>query len=194
MDYGNKINDEHQNPIDNILLIYCKKISPFLYRNNITPNMVTFFGLITGIMSVYFLIKKNYILSFIFLWITYWSDCLDGYLARKYDQITLFGDYFDHIRDNFIVISLTIFILMQIKSTKNKIIVAVILFVFFILMNAQLGCQEKLTPYSQHNDCLEMTKHFCLGHAHKTIHFTKWFGCGTFILVLSLCILYLHFQ
>jgi CDP-diacylglycerol--glycerol-3-phosphate 3-phosphatidyltransferase len=194
MDHGNKIFDEHQNPIDNILLVVCKQIAPFLYRNKITPNMITFFGLITGIISIYFLIKKQYFLCFIFLWITYWSDCLDGYIARKYDQVTLFGDYFDHVRDNFVVITLVVFVIMQIKTTQNKILVAIILFIFFILMNAQLGCQEKLTPYTMHNDCLALTKMFCIGNAEKTIYVTKWFGCGTFILVLSLIIIYLKYQ
>jgi len=29
----------------------------------------------------------------------YLLDCLDGNMARRYDMVTQFGDYFDHIRD-----------------------------------------------------------------------------------------------
>lgn len=189
MDYGNKINDEYQNPIDNILLKICKQIAPFLYHNKITPNKITFLGLILGIISIYFFINKKYILSFTFLWLTYFTDCLDGFMARKYNQTTLFGDYFDHFRDHFIVSTLIILVLYRMPGTKNKIMVGILLSIFFFTMVAQMGCQEKITHYKDNNDCLILTKDLCPGQPKQTIQFTKWFGCGTFILVLSLCIL-----
>jgi len=52
-----------------------------------------------NLICVYLLIHKSYKLSALFLMISYYFDMMDGYIARKYDQVTEFGDWFDHISD-----------------------------------------------------------------------------------------------
>ena len=68
------------------------------------------------------------------------TDFFDGYIARKYNQVTQFGDYFDHISDIFYFISMIIILSYKAKN-KNLIF---ILLLFGALFLAQMGCSEKI--------------------------------------------------
>ena len=191
---GNKIIHHHQNFIDNGLIYLCNQIDRPLYRMGVTPNMITLFGLFTGLLSIHFLVQKRYVLSIAFLWITYFTDCLDGYMARKYNLTTKLGDYLDHFRDQFVILSIISICVLQIRKTKYKLLFILLIAFFGLLMLSQLGCQEKLTQYNDHNDCLKILKCFCPGNAEDNIEFTKWFGCGTFFMVLSIFIFSIQFH
>jgi phosphatidylglycerophosphate synthase len=191
---GDKISNELQNPIDIGLLNLCRLIDKPLHNMGVTPNMVTLFGLFTGILSIHFLISKKYVLSFLLLWITYFTDCLDGYMARKYNQITRLGDYLDHFRDQFVVLSLIIILALHIHDITHKTLFIVIISLCSILMLSQLGCQEKITEYKDHNECLDFLQKLCPGNAEENMKITKWFGCGTFYLILSIFIVALKYQ
>lgn len=186
---GDKISEEFQNPIDSALLYLCRLIDKPLHNMGVTPNMITFFGLLTGVLSIYFFIHKKFVLSFCFLWFTYFTDCLDGYVARKYNQTSKLGDYLDHFRDQFIVLSLAVLLTIHISSVKNRILFVFVITIFAVLMFSQLGCQERISHYNHHNECLHFLSKLCPGNATENIKWTRWFGCGTFYLVLSLFVL-----
>ena len=61
--------------------------------------MITFVGFTSALISGYFLYKKNIIYCIIFWLISYYLDLLDGYIAKKYNQGSVFGGWFDHISD-----------------------------------------------------------------------------------------------
>jgi len=73
----------------------------FLYKINITPNILTIFGLIFVIIGSIFIVLKQFIIAGIFLSIGNILDALDGYLARKYNQATKFGAFLDSVIDRF---------------------------------------------------------------------------------------------
>jgi phosphatidylglycerophosphate synthase len=192
---GHKLHHSNENPIDSFLLQLCEKIGKPLYLMGITPNIITLFGIVLSFITFYFFIRKQYILSIVFLWLTYFSDCLDGYMARTYQQITNLGDYLDHFRDQFFVVTLVSLLCLHINSTCYKFLFMVIIIIYATLMLAHLGCQEKVTKYTDANDCLIILKKACLGNSpEKTIQYTKWFGCGTFMAVLSIFILLVQFS
>ena len=182
---GDKIENQYQNPIDIFLLKLCRLIDTPLHNFGVTPNTITIFGLFLGLLSIHFLIKKNYILSIIFLWLTYFTDCLDGYMARKYNQETRLGDYLDHFRDQFIVVSIIMLLTLQIEDFHFRAFFIIVIIITGVLMLSQLGCQEKITHYTDNNECLEKLKLLCPGNAEENIKITRWFGCGTFFVVLS---------
>jgi hypothetical protein len=73
------------------------------------------------------------------------------------------------------------------------------IFVFIIILSAvlmlsQLGCQEKITEYKVHNECLNMLTNLCPGNPKENIKITKWFGCGTFFLILSIFIVAIKYK
>jgi len=84
---------------------YCYKIRVIKYLNevlkslNITPNMITLFAFIIGLLSVYNLYKGNTTWG-LFLWlINRFLDGWDGMYARETGQTSDFGGYFDIITD-----------------------------------------------------------------------------------------------
>lgn len=190
-DKGRKVFQNVENPIDSNLVKICEKIAPTLRKNkSLTPNMITTLGLLIGLLTIYFLYREEYLISFILFWITYFFDCLDGYYARRYDMVTDFGDYYDHFRDIFITITIVIIIYLKLHNRAEKNIFAIVLIVSTIFMLSHFGCQELNTSVDGSNDCLKI---FSPLIKHKEyITYTKYVGCGTFILILSLFILYLY--
>ena len=118
-------------------------------------------------------------------------DCLDGYYARKYNMITVFGDQYDHFRDIFINFTIYVLIFTKLKTTKQKIFFVVMMILFLLLSFIHLGCQEKIYNTSNNNDFLSPLKFLCINE--KNIKYTKFFGTGTNILVISLIILMLQY-
>lgn len=181
-----KIHSQFENPIDDVLISLCEPASVWLYKNtNITPNMITTIGVIFGILSIYNLINKNYVNSFIFYWISYYIDCLDGYFARKYDMVTEFGGYYDFIRDIIVNLSLVTIIFFELKTNRSKFLFTIIMIISYYWMLVHLGCQEVI--YNDDESALGALKNLCSHHSH--INNTKFVGCGTTVLITSLFIL-----
>ena len=190
---GRKIPDHLENPLDNLLIKGCEYSAPFLKKLKMTPNILTTIGLIFGLLSIICLIKDKFILGFIFYWISYWFDCVDGYFARKYKMETKFGDYYDHVRDVGIFGGVTIVLLIKLKSTPLRVAYGIAITFSFILMLIHMGCQENHSSFETHNDCLGKFKGWCPNH-EESIKISRFFGCGTLHLVQSIFILLCAFR
>jgi phosphatidylglycerophosphate synthase len=187
-----KIKEEDDNPIDNILIDLCELISPFIHRLGLTPNMITTISLFFGLATAWLLYKRQYLLACISWTAQYFFDCLDGYIARKYDQVTVFGDYYDHISD-IVKLSVVLFVLYRISPIKFYRVL-VVLTIFGILMIGHMGCQEKEYDKEDESGWLSLSKTACPNSFFKdvpsTLQYTKYFGYGTFNLVVIFGFLY----
>lgn len=180
---GRKINYNYENPIDNLNLYIFSFFDDYLYKLNFTPNMLTFISLVLSLIGVYYIYKQNYKIGSILLMVGYFFDCADGNFARKYNMVSKNGDYFDHISDVSKITILYIVILTSKIKTKNKIIFMIVNVIFIILFNIHMGCQECIyNSDSSNSSTLDFTKKICPDP--KYIIFTRYFGCGTFFLVL----------
>tara|TARA_Y100000991_G_C21949145_1_gene338900 strand:- start:943 stop:1524 length:582 start_codon:yes stop_codon:yes gene_type:complete len=182
-----KINPKHENPIDNFIVFEtCSPISEYLNKNHITPNMITTVGLISSLGGAYFLYNYK-IYAFIILYlIAYFCDCLDGYMARKYNLQTIFGDYYDHITD-IIQMGLIFFIIIYRYDVFKHQTLCIITLILMIIFAITQGCQEKLMGNNT-SEILGITKKMCGNNFKKNISFLKLFGSGTFIFyVMFLC-------
>ena len=101
MDYRNYIRN-------NILDKIEKPIVTFLHKLNISPNLLSVFGLILGIIAAVFIALDDLILAALFLIIGAIADLFDGSLARKFNKETDFGAFLDSVIDR--VQELSIFI------------------------------------------------------------------------------------
>ena len=54
-----KVDREYDNPIDNLIIDVGDKILPYLKSIGHTPNVLTTYSFILGLVSVYFLYKDN---------------------------------------------------------------------------------------------------------------------------------------
>jgi len=178
---GKKIPKYYENPIDTFIINICEKLNPFFYRYNMTPNGITTIGNISGILSIYHFTKKNYKISSILYFVRYFFDCLDGNYARKYNMTSNFGDLYDHISD--IIFNIIIVILLLRTKFKYKSFWFLLLLCFLILSLIHLGCQEK--KYKQKSILTNLQK---LCKDETIIIYTKYFGSGTLILLISLLI------
>ena len=175
-----KVSSNISSPIDEGFYQISDKVCPYLKKYKITPNEITSVGLILGLIAVYFIFSKKYLMGLLFFWLCFFSDCLDGHYARKYGMCTKFGDYYDHFRDIFII---TLVIMIIWVRTTNRVIFTILLSIFLYLMLMHIGCQELQTKFKDHNNCL---KPFCkLCPDPNFAKYTRYFGCGTFMLLLS---------
>ena len=175
-----------ENPFDNFLYSICNKISPYLVEQGITPNIVTTFSLISGILSVYLIYKNNYILGALFCFISYFFDCLDGFIARRYNMKSKFGYYYDHISD--IIAIILFFIVYFTKKTLNikfRIFVFVLFILFYFMSSIHIGCQE-LQKEEDNKDLHSNLKKLC--RDKNDIQITRFFGLGTHAIIVVLII------
>lgn len=108
-----------------------------------TPNKLTLFRvcLVPVFIALFYIYRETYISGIVFT-VAALTDALDGYLARKNDEITVFGKFMDPIADKILVLSaLTIFVEQSIISAVSVIIIIFREFIIsgFRLMAAQNG-------------------------------------------------------
>ncbi len=188
------------NEYDNIFDIYIYKFIDahmHIYKQlGLTPNMLTTLSLISGITSAYMIYNKKYKLAGILFFIAYYFDCVDGKFARKYNMVSKFGDYYDHVSDT-IKFLLVMYLLYKDNTNRFKTF-GVVIILLVVLCFYHLGCQQGL--YNNNNntntksespslDILEPNKESSLSN----IHATKYFGCGTLFLTMSLIIFFWNY-
>jgi phosphatidylglycerophosphate synthase len=191
-----KIPSNLENPIDNLLIYICEKLSPIYKYLKFTPNLLTTISLSLSIISVIFIYYNYFELGAIFFFISYFYDCFDGYFARKYNMITDFGDKYDHFSDILKYILIILVLLYKFnyefnKKYRNKqFIIIIILIIFFILSSIHLGCQEVYYNNNNH-EFLHMFKKLCFDNSNILLKYTRYFGTGTFILITTIIIIYI---
>lgn len=194
-----KLPSNLENPIDDLLIHVCEPLNKVLRKLYLNPNDITTLSLIFGFLSIVYLYKGNGVLAATFYFISYMFDCADGLYARKYMMCTKFGDLYDHIKD-WTVNILFIYILVirnKHKVSKREIIILTVYFVIlFIAQAVYFGAQEVYYGHSEKSPSLSW-----LGSYIKTkedainiLKYTRYLGCGTFILSLVVLTLYLEYK
>jgi phosphatidylglycerophosphate synthase len=191
---NSKIPVECENPFDVILYKFADYISPYAKYLGFTPNAVTSLSNIFGMITVILLLKSYYILAILTFILSYFLDCLDGHMARKYKMYSKYGDLYDHISDIFR--SILIYGTLIYIDYKKFLVMLPLLIILFIGINIQLGCQEL---YYDKNDSasLSFTKKLCPVQNSNdkellinVMKYTKYLGTGTFNLYVCLIFLY----
>jgi phosphatidylglycerophosphate synthase len=126
-----------------------KKFAPILNYFNITANQVTIFNIFFRIYILYDLYYKNSIYLIYFLILTHFIDCLDGTVARMYNQKTKFGAKLDHWSDK--VFWPCIFIIIINKCKTNNFIQKIIIILFILIIYSVLICEFKKKCFFENN-------------------------------------------
>ena len=84
--------------INNYLNPYLSYLAKILHRFNISANFVTLIGFIAGILCFFCVIKSNFMLAFLFLFLNRLFDGLDGAIARLVKKKDL-GAFYDIVSD-----------------------------------------------------------------------------------------------
>jgi len=112
------------------------------YKYHLTPNIITTFSFISQLLSIYYL-RYSWLVSYSFFYLLgYYFDCIDGPMARRYNMVTTFGDFYDHFTDILCFLwSLTIYITKYNLLEYNYI--SVLYLIMFLGLLGHVGCQEK---------------------------------------------------
>jgi len=190
-----KIPRDFENPIDDIIIEICDKICPPLRKMGLTPNIITTFGLISRLISIYYLLQNRKWLFLFYGTLGYFFDCLDGHMARKYDMCTTFGDYYDHISDTVYVLALMYILFNYSKlSRQGLFVVVLVIAITYFGMLFHMGCQENI-HLCEGDACsgfLSSFKDLCPNG--KNINVSKYFGCGTSTLIIYALFFFIPFN
>lgn len=72
------------------------------------PNLISFLRICSIPYLAWLITKNNMILALIVLAISAFSDCIDGYIARRWNQVSKLGQILDPIADRLLIIFSTI--------------------------------------------------------------------------------------
>jgi phosphatidylglycerophosphate synthase len=146
---------------DKLLYVLVQNSLSFWHDINFTPNMITTLGAISSYLSLKYYYKGNKKYSILFLLLRAYFDYTDGALARVYNQISKFGDYYDHIVDSVFLIVLNIIIYNKFKNKNRSILILSILNIFSWNMLSIFGCDEIKYNKLDESDCLSLTAKMC---------------------------------
>ena len=138
-----KVEPKYDNPIDNIIVDMGDRLMPYLKSSGHTPNMLTTYSLILGLAAVYFLYKNDIFKFGVCFILAYVCDCWDGYMARKYNMVSEFGDLYDHISDVAVGLSLAYVAYTKYKH-KLTVLLVIVIGVMTYLMQKHVGCYQKM--------------------------------------------------
>jgi len=189
IEHGRKLPREYDHPFDSYILYPFSYIDKILYKLHVTPNMLTTASTLFGILCIYALYHSRFLEASIYCALYYMFDCYDGYFARKYNMITEFGDYYDHVKDLLFIIAFSIVFLMN--SNVSKDFKYIILFIFIglsVLSLKYFGCQEKYhkTPTATTKSLLK----WCADTSELSV--LRFFSPTTLMTLLIVVLLYLH--
>jgi len=174
--------------LDKIYSQFVYETLPFWRALNITPNILTTFGMISSIACVYFVYTRNAPLAILFLILRMYFDYADGLTARRYNQTSKFGDYYDHIVDIF---AFTLPLLIVLGMTKNRWLYLIPVILFMLAMVIYTGCIEKL--YHEQTDkgeaSLTFTQKLCFAP-----NVFKWLDNSVLYIVISIVIIILCYK
>jgi hypothetical protein len=197
---GVKTDPNFEGPIDTFLYKICENVSEFFYNTGHTPNMITTYSFILGLTSAYFYYHDNIFLFVICFIGSYFFDCLDGYIARKYNMKSDFGEIFDSISDGTVIILLLYIVYIKHHHKLNPSLLTVFA-IFVVLLNLELSCQEKIINNENPTDFKGTLRSFCpetiVDQNAKVVSYNgftpfsylRWFSPATFNLMFMLILM-----
>lgn len=163
---------------------------PAWHAAHCTPNTLTTLGMASSATCVYFLYRRNFPAALGFLVARVYFDYADGLLARKYDQTSVVGDWYDHVVD----ISFATGVALVLACSKYRTGTGIwcvdhlkhislgLLSLFFALFAVQMGCIEK--NYNEGKEVKETSisrlRHVCPSRLERVV---RCFDNGTLYVV-----------
>ncbi len=170
-----------ENPFDNIILRFAERINPALVALGVTPNLLTSFSLIFGVVAAVFIYWGWFVTGAILFFMAYVFDCMDGNMARAFDMVTRFGDFYDHATDVVQGVCFIAAIAYSPMLYQWKVVLFVTTLISYVASMVHIGCQERM--YGKSVPCLQMLEYLC-PNPDKNIYTTRYFGTGTTVVFI----------
>lgn len=130
-----------------------------LHNINMKPNHITLLSAVSSLFGIFLYCKNKISFAIFFYLLGYLFDCIDGRMARKYNQGSTLGMILDTVTDN--LTALPLFILFFYKtfiSVKEHGIIhcrffyLILLIVITYFFSAVFGINEALDSYLKYKD------------------------------------------
>lgn len=109
------------------------------------PNILTYIRIILIIPFVYYFLKENYIPAVICIGVSGLTDCFDGMIARKFNQVTSLGKILDPIADKFTLLAVVICMVIYVPIVLPILVVLLLKDVLMLLGGMDL-INKGITP------------------------------------------------
>ena len=176
---------ELENPIDNILIDIAESNNSYYKSLHFTPNVLTTFSLMFGILAAYLFYKDYQVPAAIVFIISYYFDCADGSFARKYNMETKLGEIYDHVSDISKVLLIVVVMYIKNKEKFMQVLPIFLILIAFSLVN--IGCQQKLQKHAE-GPIIDSSKYLCVGDPETVIPISRYAGTGTLVILLAIMI------
>ena len=144
-----------------------KEVWTFKKRDIFTiPNILTYVRFILIVPFVYYFLQENYIPAAVCIVVSGLTDCFDGMIARKFNQVTSLGKILDPIADKFTLLAVVICMVIYIPQVLPALIILLLKDVLMLLGGIDL-INKSITPPA-----------------------AMWYGkIGTIVFYISICII-----
>lgn len=144
-----------------------KEIWSFNKRDLFTiPNILTYIRFFLIVPFAYYFLCDDYIPAVICIGISGLTDCFDGMIARKFNQVTPLGKILDPIADKFTLLAVVICMVIKVPIVLPVLITLLMKDVIMLLGGVDL-INKGITPPA-----------------------AKWYGkLGTVVFYISVCII-----
>lgn len=191
---ANKLPDNLQDPVDTTILRFTQRALPYLKETNHTPNDVTTYSFMCGLLSVLFLYNGAVTAFAVLFALSYIFDCMDGQMARKYDMVTKDGDAYDHASDWIVYILLFYVMYDRYKEVRGNIIVLAVLVMALIGTCVYTGCQQKYTKDNNSHATSEFQDIFIPLAVPNGIHIARYLGFGCLAVIVICSVIFLEYM
>ncbi|MFW7380578.1 MAG: CDP-alcohol phosphatidyltransferase family protein [Oligoflexus sp.] len=115
----------------------------FYHRHNLSPNQITFIGLIFAVLASLCIIMGWNILALILWWMGRLFDGTDGIYARQFQLATPFGAYWDFLADMAAYSLMVIAFALAFPASSYYWLIILFLYILCSTTALSLGIQEE---------------------------------------------------
>jgi len=115
----------------------------------IAVNSITFYRLVASVLLLYFIMERHYSLFKWFLAISFFTDAIDGFLARRFNVVSVLGAKMDSMADDMTVVVgiVGLYFFKPDFLTQNAVYFFILLGLFILQVALALIRYRKLTSF-----------------------------------------------
>lgn len=144
-----------------------KEVWSFKFNDLFTiPNILTYLRIVLVVPFVNYFLSENYIGASVCIGVSGLTDCFDGMIARKFNQVTPLGKILDPIADKITLLAVVVCMVIYVPVVFPVLVILLLKDVLMLIGGTDL-IKKGITPPS-----------------------AKWYGkVGTIVFYFSVCII-----
>lgn len=202
---GRKVPGHLENPVDDALIRVAEHVHPALWQAGLTPNVISMVKIPIALAGAWAVYKSHFGHAAALYGVSYFLDCVDGNMARSWDNVTDLGDWLDHVGDAIGYVAILAALAVHPRLSRQT--KAVVIGTSLLLLGTSarhIGCQQIVADSAGPGHAsLQWTARLCpidwvedagerrARAADAMEARTKWLGTGTMVIVLLACLVYL---